>query len=609
MLIAIALCLGGRDEGIGLVTFESTCNGQGQTTTGNDIKEASENATSPAPSSGGSDSVRQVDWSRILKSPPELFQGDATLPDAIYLRDEKNRSIFVPKLKYEDFEAYLRERSGAKISNLPVALLEGLIINGKVKDGIAELKLQFTMSVTDPSVKIVQVPLGLQKLNWTKTAVGSGGKRSLVITKNESEGAVWVVEPDGSEKYRLDMEAVLRVDTTFSESSLRLSLPECSTLIKIDLPSAELDVEWIGSSGEVLEKEKNSGNTRAIVRGRGAGKLVWREHANVSGLNTYELDSYTRLGILANDSTIRATTRMRFSSTDRNGPREFTLRLPSQAKWVPGTMLVSNANWSLQQPEQPENGYKTSETIDKKRENASATRTGEVLKLQFANSGTGFNEDVEVEWIVKLPNVDSGQFAISGIQVDEVQRHDAKLTISVPDAKRFAWLPQPDFELTAQSPSTSNPSEIEYEFRCSKQNAILTGFIGTKENQSRWRPDYRVRFSRSEIELEGVISFNSDHRALAGLEIVGGEWNIGSLIDDKTSQVVPTEFVDARTIRIPSDSDWILESPVSDLKVAGAPIVLRFSAVQPYPKASKTEITFRQTTRTEARRWNCCLRT
>ncbi len=140
---------------------------------------------------------------------------------------------------------------------------------------------------------------------------------------------------------------------------------------------------------------------------------------------------------------------------------------------------------------------------------------------------------------VKRSIIDSGQFAIAGIQVDEVQRHDAKFTISVPDSKRFAWLPQPDFELTAQSPSSSNPSDIEYEFRSSKQNASLISTIGTKENQSRWRPDYYVRFSRNEIELEGVVSFNSDHRALAGLEIVGGDWNISSLIDDKTSQIIP----------------------------------------------------------------------
>ncbi len=388
--IACEICVWPNSAGVSCYAQEPGASGA------NDNRSAGK-ANASSQNSGDSDSAKNATFSQVLASPPELFQQDATLPDAIYLRDEKNRTIFVPKLKYEDFEAFLRERSGAKISHLPVGMLEGLTIQGKVTDGTAELKLHFTMSVTDASAKIVQVPLGLQRLNWTKPAVGQGGRRNIVIAKNESEGVVWVVEPDGSDKYFLDMEAVLRVDTNFSESSLRLSLPECSTLIKIDLPRDDIDVEWSGSSGEVLEKEKESGNTRAIVHGRGAGKLVWRDRANVGGLHSFELDSYTRLAIMADDSAIRASTRLRFSSSDRSGPREFTIRLPAQATWVTGTSLASSENWSLRRIESHD---KTLGLPGKKPEVESVNQTGEVLKLQFANTGIGFNEDVELEWLV-----------------------------------------------------------------------------------------------------------------------------------------------------------------------------------------------------------------
>jgi hypothetical protein len=377
------------------------------------------------------------------------------------------------------------------------------------------------------------------------------------------------------------------VDQNFADATLQLELPECSTLIRIDLPTDNLDVEWAGASGEVLEKEKVVGKTRAIVRGRGAGKLTWRNRSNSFGIQAIEVDNLTRLTVPADDKPLRLTTRLKFSTEDRNSRRDFTIRLPPNARWTPAKNGSLNSNWSLQRLDESES---TNEVATKKATSLEGSKAVEQLKLQFANTVNAINEDVVLDWTWTIPNPDNGQLSISAIQIDEVQRHDARLVIVVPASKRFTWIPHPDFELSAQTPSTNNPGEVEYEFWCVQQNATLSSFIGTKETQARWRPDYRIRFARNEIELEGVISFNSDHRSLAGLEIYGGEWRLSALVDDKTGQAIPFESIDLHSIRIPSNSDWIRESPIGDFTSTGAPIVMHFSAVQPFPKGERVSL-------------------
>jgi len=51
-------------------------------------------------------------------------------PDAIYLRRENGDAVFVPQLRYEDFERYLNQQTSQSPSNVPAAVFESISATG-----------------------------------------------------------------------------------------------------------------------------------------------------------------------------------------------------------------------------------------------------------------------------------------------------------------------------------------------------------------------------------------------------------------------------------------------------------------------------------------------
>ncbi|MFN9916147.1 MAG: hypothetical protein ACK53L_26390, partial [Pirellulaceae bacterium] len=104
-------------------------------------------------------------------------------------------------------------------------------------------------------------------MNWTALPRGQGGKKNLVLASVDDGGLEWLVEPDGSTSYALQLESVVKVEQLYTESSLRLELPDVATSISLDLPGDNLQVQWEGAVGEVLETEVVGDKTAVTVRG------------------------------------------------------------------------------------------------------------------------------------------------------------------------------------------------------------------------------------------------------------------------------------------------------------------------------------------------------
>ncbi len=203
----------------------------------------------------GDSSSRSADRAAVLESPPPDFQKHSSLPDAVYLRNEKGAPIFIPRARYEDFEQYLDQRSGSSANSVPTAILESTSVQGTVRNELAEFKISLVMTVTDPDAAVVRLPLNLAGLQLTAPPKTVGGKRSLIVISDSSSEMVWWLEPDGSKKYRAELKAVSRVEQTPAESSIRFELPTSAVTIDVEIPNNPTALRWSGATGEVIESK------------------------------------------------------------------------------------------------------------------------------------------------------------------------------------------------------------------------------------------------------------------------------------------------------------------------------------------------------------------
>jgi hypothetical protein len=526
---------------------------------------------------------------RLLDSPPALFENDSKLPDAIFLRDENNRPIFVPKARYADFEKYMRDRTGAMPSDFPSAILEELTIDAKVESTFVSLKLELTMSPTDASSSFIRLPLGFQQMNWTKPAIAIGGKRSFTTSTSEEEGLVWFVEPDGSAKYKLQMEAVLPVVANAIDSMVNFNLPETVSRIGVSIPGDDWSFTWVGLGGEVIERKSVEGTTRAVVRGRGGnGRLLWRSANAGMDPGALEVESMTQLLIGADDRTLQGSTILRVVADSRTIDRSLTVRLPKGLKWTPSTSSNEKAaSARVERAPEPESNSGKDASVSPTA--LDGRFTGERLRVTFPDRTKNGAMEVVFDWSAIIEDgVDPASIEL-GLLVEEAQRQSGQLRVIVPATRRMSWLPNVDYLFVSQTPSTEVPGATEYDFQFARPSSMTATISIEATDLVRWRPDYMVHFGRNEMRLEGILTFNADPQSLVGLEIRAAGWRLGDFRMETNGQVLPVEVVDAQTTRLSANALKILSSDIGELFTA-TPTVIAFSAIQAIPAAETTRI-------------------
>ncbi len=518
---------------------------------------------------------------QVLDSPPSVLKGDTTLPDALYLRNDKGEPIFIPKVRYAEFERYLKDRAGIGQLDVPTAIIDSIEVVGNIREGFAELNVSLTMSVTESTGQLIRMPLSLKNMNWVSQPKTEGGKTNLVVPGTQDEGLIWYVEPDGSEKYTLSLDSVVKTEQAFSESSLRLELPESAAQLKLDIPGRDLNVQWIGASGEVFQTEVLNESTRARIRGRGGiGTLVWRDQLSSRDLGSVEVDTTTRV-LRSNDGKESiGQTRLRIVADNRVGPRELTIWLPENAKWNPSVSNSVGSHWSLI-PWRPKQSKDDTQTAPP---SSDETSSRERLQLLLSDRARGQVEEISIDWTLENEDPSSGSFTITGIEVEGVQRHEGHISIVMPTSTRISWLPSTEYSLVKQTPSNEVSDAIEYDFRFARQPIRLQAVIAEDESKMRWRPDYLVTLDQDMIRLQGLLTLPADPKLLLGLRIVGGAWRFDTAVWDKTGELIQTEIGNGNTLRfLPNSLKSPDVPPDENALPSNEPIVIRFSAYQPTP--------------------------
>jgi hypothetical protein len=276
--------------------------------------------------------------------------------------------------------------------------------------------------------------------------------------------------------------------------------------------------------------------------------------------------------------SFRGLSRIRVVADGRHGAREWTVRLPSKARWLPMAGGNANSGWRLERIE------------------ADGERTGdsnERLRLFLAESARPTTEEITVEWRWDSGQVADEQLIFRGLEIEEAQRHEGRFTIVLPSRSRFSWPPGSDQVLVQQAPSADSAEATDYEFRFFRQPFQLNGLIAEEKTAARWNSDYLVRLDGSELVLEGILTPPSDRKSFVGWELLGGAWQVESVVSEKTGEPIRTEMIDGHGLRIlGSDNGLLEEVGRSDTLAVGGPAAIRIRASQPLPTDEVRQVSF-----------------
>lgn len=502
-------------------------------------------------------------------------------PDAVYLRRENGDAIFVPQLRYEEFERYLNQQTSQSPSDLPVAVFEAISAIGEIREGFAQLKIECKVTLTDAAKKVVEIELGLSNCNIQRAPKTVGGQKSFLYPnknepnnnglKNKGDGFIWVIQPDSSSSYSIQIDALVKVDRVGLDSSLRFELPSGPTRIELKIPSnanrPAANLQWSGNTGEVLQSTDQLPFVKANITGRGgSGLLTWNEGLEQPSLGVIEAESDTRF--LLNRQSVRwdVASKIRLRSTGRRGPQDIIFELPENAVWIPSQTPGSQTMWTLGNA--PSIAEETSPvSVGPSSGNAITGTTGDQKKTPEANSpqrslskgkrqrlllrlserARGFTDEIPIEWRLPISDKSEQAVTLSSPMILDAQRHEGRISVRVPSDQQFSWASTNELQFLNQDLAQDNN---EYEFRFARQGGLLEAILRTDQAQVRLKSIYLATITTEEIQLNGVYQFTQSPASLQELTFEAPGWTLHGLSWVDTADLIPADSLKESSLRV-----------------------------------------------------------
>jgi len=485
----------------------------------------------------------------------------ASRPDAVYLRRENGDAVFVPQLRYEDFERYLNQQTSQSPSDVPVAVFEAISATGEIREGFAEVQIECKVTIADQVKNTVEIELGLGNCNIQRSPKTSGGQKSLLYPNKNGNGFTWAIQPDGSSQYSIRIESLVKVDRVGLDSSLRLELPSGPTQIEFKIPSnanrPAANLQWSGNSGEILQSTDQPPFVKASITGRGgSGSLSWNEGLEQPSLGVIEAESDTRF--LLNRQSLRwdVASKVRLRSTGRRGPQDIIFELPENAVWIPSQASGLQTIWTLGNA--PSIVDKTSpstvKTVDPKMvagENVpqrnSTTVKRQRLLLRLSERARGFTDEIPIEWRLPISDKSEQTVTLSSPLILDAQRHEGRIAIRLPSDQQFSWASTNELQFLNQNLAQDSN---EYEFRFARQGGLLEAILRTNQAQARLKSIYLATFSTQEIQLNGVYQFSQPPASLQELTFDAPGWTLNGLSWVETADLIAADSLKESSLRV-----------------------------------------------------------
>ena len=496
--------------------------------------------------------------------PPENLPrviGPGVLPDLMYMRNEKGEELLVPRARYEDFERILMETElgGEGLAATPSLNQLDLVIEPKTD--YADVQVRGLLLLKRANRTTWTVPISLGQLQWLprdseaddsakdSKDIGSVDRVDSIATAVQANGYLWRMGPSSSLQRRLELDAVCKVNTTGSGSTLRLDLPPAATVIKMKLPKGDWELNATGGGNEVIEPFQNQGEYAvAIVRtSSNSINLNWSRKESRESSAAMEVLSQTKFSPSGDANRWRADSSLAIRGPIKLGGKRIKWTLPAQGVLrEANSNIIRFANYRLVRAVPGDQNLSTSSAILASEPSdpvaLSEQPPAEVWWIEIDEAYSRSELDLNLEWDLSRVSSES-QVAFESPRFEGIERHSGTIEFAIPRTNSIDWVPIGDVKLTRQSQSSDGSESIVYSFQFEGQNAGITTKWTSIVDRPRIFSEQRIEVREGQLLLKGIIEFASDPIQLPLLQLEVQGWKPERIVLYPSEMDIPLESI------------------------------------------------------------------
>lgn len=458
---------------------------------------------------------------------PSALDKGVVKPDAFYLRDSGGNYIFVPNLRYEEFERLLRSQKPLLDPQLPSYQILSWEMAGEAQEEFANWDVTIVVRLSSAAAAAVAIPVGLSDWHLSANPEFAGEGEHLLELMSSAAGYQWWIKGTGNSEHTLKLRLVSKITQTAERSSVKTSLPAAPIRIRLRTNGGDLRPEIEGQSGIVIASEPIENNKLEFRYETSGGNqtLQWRRGGESARSYVIECKSSTRSEVVESEALWKCSTNFVIESSSGEFPKEFIISLPAGATWKPGVSDSSEANLFL---------LETTETG----ESNTAAMKEVLVRCRMTEGRRSGLVEIPIEWSWVPQTVAGGaQIRMIAPQIQGVDRHEGIIDIIYPAKYRLMTLANSNM-FPVPSELTNAPDVNSVRYRFDRQLASLNFSLRPEFSETRLRPTYVVEVYRNRLLLRGIIDVSLPQGQSSSLLISPSNWSISKVEQASTGGAI-----------------------------------------------------------------------
>lgn len=452
---------------------------------------------------------------------PSALEKGVVKPDAFYLRDTSGNYIFVPNLRYEEFERLLRSQKPLLDPQLPTYQVVDWQIAGEVQGELVRWQVDIQVRLSSAANGAIAIPLGLTGWHLTAMPRFEGEGEHLLELISSNAGYQWWVRGTGESLHRIQLSMVSNLASVGDRISVRTSLPAMPSTIRLVVNGQDVDPKVEGQGGETLtSRNLDNGKSEILLRTNGGNQsILWQPLGDRTRLFSVECQSNTRIEIAGSATAWRCKSVFKVQSSGPTLPKEFMITLPKGAQWL-GATSTGTDSFRIEpvvrsNPNVPDSASKAEmPTVDRQVLRCTTTTTASTL-------------EIPVDWSTPSPlATEGGNVSVESPRIDSIDRHEGVIELSYPSTFRvFALANSSTFPIATENRTPGNDQAIA-RFRFEQQPGSLQLSIRPEFSEIRLRPTYVVGVYKDRLELKGSLDIAFARGQSTSVNLNTASWSI-----------------------------------------------------------------------------------
>jgi hypothetical protein len=493
-------------------------------------------ATGPASQVGASQGAGAQGLGQMPRDGAAEILGTGVLPDLMLMRNEKGEEVLVPRTTYEDFERRLMDYQFGENGRGGLPNLTQLDLTIEPVSDYAKVNARTSLLLKQPNQVLWEVPLGLGQLQWLPSygpkAEGIDGSGSIALV-SRGNGYLWRLMPNRGTERKFEADALCKLSSSTTSSSMRLDLPAAATVVKLKLPKGDWELSASGGGNEVIEPFQLQGeHSVAIIRTSSTSlSLVWSRKLEREATAAIEVRSDTKFSPSNDVSQWRAVSTLSIRGPWKLGGKRFRWNLPprstlretnSASTTFPNYRIVRDAGQYSDLSPSLNEAIRTEEPASQTADPTAANKP-ETWWIEIEESFARTELELAIEWTTA--KAESGTSVLfAPIAFDEVDRHTGVIDVIIPKSISLDWKPEGNAQLQRQTQAADGSDSLVYTFQFESQPASILSQWTTIVDQPKIQSDLQLEVREKQLIMRGVWRFGTDPIQLPLMQLEAQGW-------------------------------------------------------------------------------------